>query len=87
MTTRCRSTRQWWRTSGLSCAEDAALLAIVHPSQPLSESTANLYSPIVLNRHTGLADQLVPAATEQEIGWSVRTPFPIDRDDATAVAR
>jgi len=61
--------------------EDAALLAIVHPREPLSESTANLYSPIVVNRRTGFADQFVPAASETEIGWSVRTPFPLDRDD------
>jgi flagellar assembly factor FliW len=70
----------------LTGSEDAALLAIVHPRKPLSESTANLYSPIVINRRTGFADQLVPAASEQEVGWSVRTPFPPDRD-AAAPAR
>jgi flagellar assembly factor FliW len=70
----------------LDGAEEAGLLAIVHPRTPLSESTANLYSPIVLNRRTGFADQLVPAASEKEVGWSVRTPFPPDRD-ATSVAR
>jgi len=58
----------------LSGSEEAALLAIVHPRKPLSESTANLYSPIVVNRRTGFADQLVPAASEQEVGWSLRTP-------------
>jgi flagellar assembly factor FliW len=63
---------------GLARAEDAALLAIVHPMTPLSASTANLYSPIVINRRNGFADQLVPAASEQEAGWSVRTPFPLD---------
>ncbi len=67
----------------LSGSEDAALLAIVHPRKPLSESTANLYSPIVINRRTGFADQLVPAASEQEVGWSVRTPFPPDPDAAS----
>lgn len=56
--------------------EDAALLVIVHPKEPLAESTVNLYSPIVYNRRTGAADQLVPAASEQEVGWSIRTPFP-----------
>jgi flagellar assembly factor FliW len=65
---------------GLSGSDDVALLVIVHPREPLSESTANLYSPIVVNRRTGVADQLVPAASEQEVGWSVRTPFP-SRDD------
>lgn len=58
--------------------DDAALLVIVHPKQPLGDSTVNLYSPIVYNRRTGLADQLVPASSEQEVGWSIRTPFPHD---------
>ena len=70
---------------GLGSSEDAALLAIVHPRKPLSESTANLYSPIVINRRNGFADQLVPAASESEVGWSVRTPFPPERDAAPAV--
>jgi flagellar assembly factor FliW len=68
----------------LSGSEDAALLAIVHPRKPLSESTANLYSPIVINRRTGFADQRVPAASEKEVGWSLRTPFPPDRDPASS---
>ena len=68
----------------LSGSEDAALLAIVHPRKPLAESTANLYSPIVINRRNGFADQLVPAASEREVGWSVRTPFPPDTAAAPA---
>jgi flagellar assembly factor FliW len=67
----------------LSGADEAGLLAIVHPMKPLAKSTANLYSPIVVNRRTGFADQLVPAASEQEFGWSMRTPFPPDKDDAS----
>jgi flagellar assembly factor FliW len=70
----------------LFSAEDAALLAIVHPRKPLSESTANLYSPIVVNRRNGFADQLVPATSDQEAGWSMRTPLPLDRDDGNSVA-
>ena len=66
---------------GLSRAEDVVLLAIVHPQDPLSKSTANLYSPIVINRHTRLADQLVPGLGESEIGWSVRTPFPTEEEE------
>jgi flagellar assembly factor FliW len=69
----------------LAGSEEAALLAIVHPRKPLSESTANLYSPIVINRRNGFADQLVPGASEQEVGWSVRTPFPPDGDAVSAV--
>jgi flagellar assembly factor FliW len=71
----------------LSNAEDAGLLAIVHPRTPLSTSTANLYSPIVVNRRTGFADQLVPAATEQEVGWSMRTPLPPDGGVGHSTAR
>jgi flagellar assembly factor FliW len=56
--------------------DDAALLVIVHPKEPLANSTVNLYSPIVYNRRTGAADQIVPASTEQEVGWSIRAPFP-----------
>lgn len=59
-------------------ASDVMLLVVVHPKEPLTASTANLYSPIVINRAMGLADQLVPARSEQEVGWSIRTPFPND---------
>ncbi|TAN30994.1 flagellar assembly protein FliW [bacterium] len=66
---------------GLTSPDDVVLLAIVHPREPLSSSTANLYSPIVVNRRTGLADQLVPSLSELEVGWSVRTPFPTEGED------
>lgn len=61
--------------------DDVMLLVIIHPKVPLSSSTANLFSPIVVNRRTGQADQFVPAKTEQEVGWSVTTPLPLDRED------
>ncbi len=64
-------------------SDDAALLAIIHPREPLSESTANLYSPIVINRRTGKADQLIPAVSEGELGWSVRTPIPTEDPDGS----
>jgi flagellar assembly factor FliW len=57
--------------------DDAALLAIVTPRNPVQRSTVNLFSPIVVNRHTGMADQYVPASSEAETGWSVRTPLPL----------
>jgi len=56
--------------------DDAALLAIVTQRNPLERSTVNLFSPIVVNRHTGMADQFVPASSEAEVGWLVRTPLP-----------
>ncbi|MFZ0248565.1 MAG: flagellar assembly protein FliW [Acidimicrobiales bacterium] len=55
--------------------EDATLLAIVTQRVPLERSTVNLFSPIVVNRHNGLADQFVPATSEIEAGWRVRTPL------------
>lgn len=55
--------------------DDATLLNIVTQRVPLERSTVNLFSPIVVNRHNGLADQLVPATSESEVGWRVRTPL------------
>lgn len=66
----------------LKGADDVAVLAIVHPHDPLSESTANLYSPIVVNLASGAADQVVPATSEDEVGWSVRTPFPFEKGES-----
>lgn len=60
--------------------EDVIIMAIVHPNSQLSLSTANLYSPIVVNRANGLAEQLIPNITESEAGWSIRTPFPQDEE-------
>jgi flagellar assembly factor FliW len=54
--------------------EDAALLTIVTQRTPLDRSTVNLFSPIVVNRRTGSADQFVPATSESDVGWRVRTP-------------
>lgn len=64
----------------LHTIEDVLLLAVVHPADPLSASTANLYSPIVVNRNSGLAEQIIPTVGESEIGWSIRTPFPPDEE-------
>jgi len=66
---------------GLETAEDAALLAVVTQRVPLEDSTVNLFSPIVVNRHTGLADQFVPAMTEDQSGWRLRTPLPVGSDE------
>ncbi|MGA7835156.1 MAG: flagellar assembly protein FliW [Acidimicrobiales bacterium] len=65
----------------LGRADDVMMLVIIHPRQPLSASTANLFSPIIVNRRTGRADQFVPASSEQEIGWSVTTPLPLEREE------
>ena len=65
---------------GVGDASDVAVLAIIHPREPLTASTANLYSPLVVNRHTGRADQLVPVVSEHDAGWSVSTPLPGEWD-------
>lgn len=65
----------------LSHQEEVMLLAIVHPRDPLSQSTANLYSPIVVNRRDGSAIQFIPPITEQEMGWSLCTAFPLEGED------
>jgi flagellar assembly factor FliW len=70
--------------------DDAALLAIVTQRTPLERSTINLFSPIVVNRHTGWADQFVPRLSEDEVGWRVRTPVPpslVDVDGAEGANR
>jgi flagellar assembly factor FliW len=61
---------------GLKSAEDAATLAIVHLKKPFEQSTVNLYSPIIVNIHTGLGDQIIPQDTDEEIKWRLQTPFP-----------
>lgn len=64
----------------VSTPDDVVVLVIVHPKDPLWESTANLYSPLVINQRTGAALQLVPSVSEHELGWAVTTPFPLERN-------
>jgi flagellar assembly factor FliW len=68
---------QFAESLDLVVPDDAALLAILTHRNPIERSTVNLFSPIVVNRHTGCADQFVPASSETETGWSVRTPLPL----------
>ncbi len=65
----------------LEDADDAALLALVTQRTPLERSTVNLFSPVVVNRRTGVADQYVPACTEDEAGWRLQTPMPATPGD------
>jgi len=64
---------------GLRSADDAAVLVIVTQAQPLERSTANLYAPVVLNRHDGRALQVVPLKPESESPYSSRTPLPLNK--------
>ncbi len=44
---------------GLTHAEDALVLATLTISQQLGTATANLFAPIVVNRHTFVAKQVI----------------------------
>ncbi|HZQ36229.1 MAG TPA: flagellar assembly protein FliW, partial [Dehalococcoidia bacterium] len=44
---------------GLTSAADALVLATLTISQQLGTATANLFAPIVVNRHTFLAKQVI----------------------------
>ena len=63
---------------GLNTPEDAAVYVIATVSGP-QRATVNLKGPIVINRHTGLAKQVVIAnATE----YSVQHPLPVNGNAA-----
>jgi flagellar assembly factor FliW len=49
---------------GLSRAEDAVLLLVVHPGTSAADSTVNLLAPIVVNATTGRAAQVVLSGTD-----------------------
>lgn len=44
---------------GLTCADDALVLATLTISQQLGTATANLFAPIVVNRRTFVAKQVI----------------------------
>jgi len=58
---------------GLDSAADAALLSVVTVRGP-NQATLNLKGPIVLNRRTLLAKQVIPANAAE---FSVEHPLPI----------
>lgn len=49
---------------GLSRAEDAVVLLVVHPGTSATDSTVNLLAPIVVNATTGQAAQVVLSGTD-----------------------
>jgi flagellar assembly factor FliW len=57
---------------GLEHPDDALVLAIVTLGDSLTTSTINLLGPIVANRATGVASQVILNGT----GYSTKTPFP-----------
>ncbi|HUB87794.1 MAG TPA: flagellar assembly protein FliW [Verrucomicrobiae bacterium] len=59
---------------GLTSPDDAAVYAIVTVGGP-NRATANLKGPIVVNRHTGLAKQVVIA---NAVNYSVQHPLPVN---------
>ena len=63
---------------GLLSPDDAAVYAVVTVSGP-SRATVNLKGPIVINRNTGLAKQVVIANAAQ---YSVQHPLPVNGNAA-----
>lgn len=63
---------------GLASQADAAVYTIVTVSGPRN-ATANLKGPIIINRHTGLAKQVVIANASQ---YSVQHPLPVNGNGA-----
>ncbi len=59
---------------GLTSPADAAVYAIVTVAGP-RRASANLKGPIIINRHTGLAKQVVIANAAQ---YSVQHPLPVN---------
>ncbi len=56
---------------------DAVALVVVTAGATLDETTANLFAPIVVNVARGLAQQVVPRKSEEEVGWPLRAPLPL----------
>ena len=61
------------RFLGLECPSDALLLCVV-TIRPTGGSTVNLKGPIVINRHSLVAKQVIPA---NAASFSLRHPLPI----------
>ncbi|MCU1492020.1 MAG: hypothetical protein JWM85_3425 [Acidimicrobiaceae bacterium] len=55
----------------------AVALVVVTVHADFARSTANLFAPIVVNPARGLALQVVPPRSEDEVGWSLRAPLPL----------
>ena len=63
------------RSLGLERAEDASVLSIVTVHGP-DEATMNLKGPIIVNRHTLVARQVIPTNAAE---FSVQHPLPVAR--------
>lgn len=62
---------------GLDETADALWLAVVTVRDPVTESTANLFAPVLVNLAGGLAVQFVPKAPEATVGREMHTPLPL----------
>jgi flagellar assembly factor FliW len=56
--------------------DDVAMLAVVTLHEPVQESTANLFAPILINTRRAVAVQFVPNAAEAAVGRLIHTPLP-----------
>jgi flagellar assembly factor FliW len=52
---------------GLNCSDDAAVLVVLTVSRQEDTVTANLLAPIVVNRHTGVAAQIILDGTAYQL--------------------
>lgn len=62
-------------TVGLEAASEALWLAVVTVRDPVADSTANLFAPLLVNVGRGLAVQFVPKAPEATVGREMHTPL------------
>ncbi len=61
----------------LDDADDAVVLAVVTLREPIEQSTANLFAPIIVNVRRALGLQFVPNAPEATVGRYIHTPLPL----------
>ncbi|HLI16009.1 MAG TPA: flagellar assembly protein FliW [Acidimicrobiales bacterium] len=61
----------------IAAPDEAAALVLVDLHEDVGSSTANLFAPIIVNRRLALAAQLVPARTEEEVGWPIEAPITV----------
>lgn len=63
-------------TVDLDDAAEALWLAVVTVREPVTNSTANLFAPLLVNVASGLAVQFVPKTPEATVGRYIHTPLP-----------
>ncbi len=57
---------------GLTAAEDVVLLVVLTIGDNAADATANLFAPIVINRHTRAAEQVILTGSEYSVRAALR---------------